>query len=45
MDESLAKLLSDLDGFVKKREDGTSETYKAIAHGEKVRIFEATICS
>ncbi|GMH50231.1 hypothetical protein TL16_g00722 [Triparma laevis f. inornata] len=35
MDNSLAKLLDDLDGFVKKREDGTSLTFKAIKEGEE----------
>ncbi|GMH92010.1 hypothetical protein TrST_g562 [Triparma strigata] len=35
MDVSLSKLLSDLDGFVKKREDGTSLTFKAIKDKEE----------
>ena len=38
MDVSLSKLLSDLDGFVKKREDGTSLTFKAIKDKEEVRV-------
>lgn len=42
MDNSLAKLLADLDGFVKKREDGTSLTFKAIKEGEEVSRNELT---
>ena len=40
MDVSLSQLLSDLDGFVKKREDGTSLTFKAIKDKEEVRVEE-----